>query len=100
MLDKNKVDAFNEKYKNNYHVEGFGIGNVHVHYPCPFCAEPEFMVVEIMETETKLTEEHVCKSCQRGCKALFQRTELETQFEMVQTCGPDQEVGLVKMRRL
>lgn len=88
------------KFTANQKMTGHGLGNVHVHMPCPFCAEPDFVVYEVLEVQTKMAEGAVCKHCGRGAKAVFTRTPGGVSFEMVQTVGDEQPDYLIpKMRR-
>lgn len=88
-------------FQRNQKIEGFGIGNVHVHMPCPFCAAADFLVYELLEVEAAMGKGATCKQCGRGAKALYSRFGGGLSFEIVQTVGPDQPEWLTpKMRRL
>jgi hypothetical protein len=93
------IDAFNAKFCANQKITGSGIGNVMVHMPCPFCAEPDFVVYEVLTVQTAMGEGAVCKSCQRGAKAVFTRHASGISFEIVQTVGPDAPSFLPPIRR-
>jgi hypothetical protein len=101
MSEPKSLEEFNEKFAKNQRYEGYGLGNVFCHYPCPFCAEPDFAVVEILQTRAAFAQGHVCKHCKRGSKALISGGMGSTRFEFVQTEGPDQPEWMrPKMRRV
>jgi hypothetical protein len=78
-----------ERFAANQKIEGFGLGNVHMHMPCPFCAAPDFLVYELLEVERKLEEGAVCNECGRGMKGLVNHFAGGKSLEFVQTCGPN-----------
>lgn len=97
----NSVSEYNRRFALNHKIDGFGLIGVEQHYPCPFCAAPDFIVSKILETEIKLAEGATCRECKRGAKALFDRSLGGVRFEIVQTEGPEQPAWLEpKMRRL
>ena len=88
-------------FQSNQHIKGFGIGNVHIHMPCPFCAAADFLVYEILQCEVAMGKGATCRQCGRGAKTIYTRTPGSLSFEIVQTEGPDQPEWLKpKMRRL
>lgn len=95
------ADEYLKRFHNNQRITGFGIGNVYQHCPCPFCAAPDWLVFEILDTETSMSKDTRCKECGRSAKALVQRAPGGIQFEFVQTGGPDQPDWLTPpMRRV
>jgi len=97
---KNK-DEYLERFHTNQRVSGFGFGNVHIHMPCPFCAAPDFLVYEIMQTEEALKKDTACAECGRSSKSIFKRNASGVEFELVQTGGDDSSEWLTpKMRRV
>jgi len=87
-------------FEQNTKIKGFGL-NVSQEVPCPFCAAPGFMEYRIIDCEEMMSQEHVCKECGRGSKALFRVTLNTKSFEFVQTQGPDQPAWLLpSMRRI
>jgi len=89
------------RFNANEKIDGFGIGNVHIHMPCPFCAAPEFMVFEVLQTEQAMMKGATCKECGRGARAQIRKDAAGTSFEILQTAGPDQPEWLTpKMRRI
>lgn len=91
---------YEQKYFHNQRITGFGLG-VTLHVPCPFCAEPDFLIYKIIEMESALTSDHVCKHCGRGMKTFIERDKYGgTKMEFVQTCGDDPPDFLPKMRRI
>lgn len=97
--DPKTLDEYNKKSAANQKIEGQGLGNVFVHMPCPFCAEPDFMTYEVLDVEVRSKEGAVCKHCKRGMKAVFKRSQSGVEFEFVQTEGEDPPSYLPKMRR-
>lgn len=101
MAEPLSAQAYIEKFHANQKIEGFGIDKVTIHVPCPFCAEPDFMLYTILEVEKALEAGATCKHCNRGSKAIIHRENGGMSFEMVQTCGDEPSDWLVpKMRRI
>lgn len=93
-------DEYDKKFYANQKISGQGIGNVFVHMPCPFCAEEDFVVYEVLQVEKALAKPIVCKHCQRGAKTVFTRDSSGVSFEIVQTSGEDPPDFLPPMRRV
>jgi hypothetical protein len=101
MSECGSLDELNEKHARNYRIEGQGLGNVFVHSACPFCAEPDFLVYELLEVEKAMENGAVCKHCDRGMKVVVTKDGRDcTRVEFVQTCGPDAPDWFPKLRRL
>lgn len=101
VIAPTSVEEYRRRFYKNYKIEGYGIGSVHCHYPCPFCAAPEFMVAEILETDKALERGGTCSECGRSARAIMSRTQGSVSFEMVQTGGDDPPDWLTpKMRRV
>lgn len=99
-MEPKDAKEYLDRFAQNQKIEGFGIGNIHIHMPCPFCAAPDFLVYELLDTETAMEKGGTCKECKRGAHAIVTSQKGGVQFEMVQTAGPDQPEWLVpKMRR-
>lgn len=97
--DPANMDEYKKKFELNTTYSGQGLDTT-IHVPCPYCAEPEFMVYKIVESETALKKGGFCKHCQRGMVTVFHvDTPNNKQFEMVQTVGPDAPDYLPKIRR-
>ncbi len=88
-----------EKFARNQKFSGSGL-NTTTHYPCPACAEPEFMTHKVLEVEETLERGATCRHCKRGFKAIINRTPGGVTFEFVQTQGDDLPDWLPKMRRV
>lgn len=89
------------RFAVNQRVEGYGIGNIYCHFPCPFCAAADFVIYELLQVEKALESGATCKECGRSAKAIFERHEGSVGFEIVQTGGADQPEWLIpKMRRI
>lgn len=80
-------EQYTAKYQGNEKITGLGLGNVRMHSPCPFCAEPEFVSYLIQDVQEVLERGAVCAHCKRGARAVFKRTAGGVQFELVQTEG-------------
>lgn len=89
---------YEEKFHKNQKITGRFLETT-MHMPCPFCAEPEFMVYKILDTEKVIANGAVCKFCNRGCKAIVTRDAGGVGFRFVQTCGDDPPDYLPKMER-
>lgn len=95
------MGEFATRFAANEEITGYGIGNVYIHMPCPFCAAKDFIVYEMLTVEEALSKGARCKECKRSARGLFTRTAGGVSFEIVQEHGPDQPDWLVpKMRRL
>jgi hypothetical protein len=70
-------------------VTGWGIDGVTNHTPCPFCAEPEWLVFRVIDTEEAIKRDTICQHCGRSAKALVRRDTSGVSFEIVQTGGAD-----------
>lgn len=81
--------SYRAKFKKREHFTGSRF-DTFLHIPCPFCGEPDWLIARVHEGEEALTRESVCRHCNRGGKAIFRRPNLgTTEFEIVQTSGPD-----------
>lgn len=92
-------EEYEAKYKANTELEGFGLDTT-VHMPCPACAEPDFLVYRVLETETALSRGAVCVHCGVGVRAVFTHALNGTSFEFVQTAGPELPEYLLPMKRV
>jgi len=70
QYDPSDLDAYNEKWKANYKLTGFGIDGMRYHYPCPFCAEPDYLTCGLVDMPERMREETVCEKCGRGSKMI------------------------------
>ncbi len=94
------LDEMNERFHQNYKLEGFGIGNVYINMPCPACAAAGFSRYELLQMEAELSKPHTCGECGFSCKAVFKRTRDSMAFEFVQLAGTDLPAWYpIKMRR-
>lgn len=91
---------YEAKFAANQRISGQGVGNVYVHMPCPFCAEPDFMVYELLASQDAMSKGATCKACRRGIKAIFSRSPSGVSFEIVQTCGDTAPDYVPPMRRV
>lgn len=88
MSDCTSREEYEAKFFSNQKLSGIGAETT-CHVPCPFCAEPDFLVHRVLETEAAYTAGAVCKQCGRGAKAIFKNDRGGIQFTMVQTVGED-----------
>jgi hypothetical protein len=79
---------YEAKYAANTAITGYGL-EVLVHAPCPFCAEPEFLVHKVLEVSEALGNGAVCKHCHRGMRGIVTVSASGTVIGFVQTAGPD-----------
>lgn len=101
MTEPANEQEYLKLYQQNHKIDGFGIGNVYNHFPCPFCAAPDWMVTELLQVEAEMQKDHICKNCGRSAKAIVTRTSKGVSFEVVQTGGDDPPDWLTpKMRRV
>jgi hypothetical protein len=99
MSEPASQDDYDHKFHANRRVEGYGFETT-TRMPCPFCAEPDFMVFRTLEGEAAMSKGAVCRHCGRGARALVTHEGGYTQFEFVQTAGPDAPAWMTpKMRR-
>jgi rRNA maturation protein Nop10 len=94
-----RKSEYESKFALNQRISGFGMDTT-MHMPCPFCAEPEWMVFKILEQEEISSKEHVCAECGRGAKMIYRHEGSSISFEVVQTCGDDAPGYLPPMRRV
>lgn len=99
MTQPTTREEYDRRFAENSRLEGFGIGNVTQHMPCPFCAAPDFMVHKILDVEAVMSKGAVCTECGRGLRAIFHRTPESVSFELVQTVGEDAPSYLPPIRR-
>lgn len=83
-------EEYEAKYQKNTTMSGHGF-EASVHMACPFCAEPGFCTYRILDAKEVLAQEHVCKYCGRGIKAIFRGWQGQDGYmmEFIQTQGPD-----------
>lgn len=99
MPDPTNLDEYNRLQNLHQSITGFGLGNVRISTPCPFCCAPDFRSYLIEEVEKVCSEDVTCKACGRGAKMIFHHQIGVTRFEMVQTRGVDPAPYLPRFRR-
>lgn len=89
-------EAYEAAYKANTRLSGSGLDTT-VHYPCPFCAAPDWAATRILDMEKVLQEPHECAACGRTARLLIRRRAPITAitFQLVQVSGPDPAPYLV-----
>jgi hypothetical protein len=81
-------EEFDDKWERNSTISGSG-SEATVHSPCPFCAEPDFLVHRVVDTSAAYSAGAVCKHCRRGVRRVVNAGPIGWTQEFVQTCGPD-----------
>ena len=101
MAEPKDYNEYLERFHGNYVVTGFG-SDTKVIMPCPFCSAPAIMSYKIIDAKEEMKKERTCVECKRSFKCIFHvDTPLSTEWEMVQTSGPDQPEWLnIKLRRV
>lgn len=108
MGDLASLDELLAKTMKNTKFEGFG-PDMTMALPCPFCAEPGFIVGPVAAVEEALVAGGRCAGCGRGAKMVpgvapgtpNSVTAGGKSFEIMQTVGPEPPVWLVpKIRRV
>ncbi len=82
------MKEFTARYTANTRITGYGFGVV-LHYPCPFCAAPEWESHTILQTQEVLSKPHYCTECERTACVVFSPVGVAIEMELVQTDGPD-----------
>jgi hypothetical protein len=90
--EPDSLDEYNIRYAENMRIEGYGVDGVRTHVPCPFCAEPDWLVHGILDVEERYAKGAVCERCHRGVRALIRKEAGTTTLHFVQTEGPDAPV--------
>lgn len=88
MGEPTSHEEFNAKFEKNTSYSGRFLDTA-MHMPCPFCAEPDFLVYKIIEVNEALKKGAVCTHCKRGMKALVSEQPGSVSFRIVQTVGDD-----------
>lgn len=86
--DPPDLDAYNAKYVMHYRTEGYGFDGVTVRFPCPFCAEPDYMAGLLIGFEEWAQEEHTCSFCGRSGRIEITIRGSSTTARPIQTGGP------------
>lgn len=85
-------EAYEQRFKASHKITGYGIANVRIHMPCPFCAAPDWIVCGFLEVEAGYAAGAKCEECGRTARAIYIRQANGCSIEMVQTEGdlPDE----------
>lgn len=78
----------------NVEIFGYGINEVAVSIPCPWCAAKDWMTYKIVDLAFRPHEalgKRTCAECGRTGMALYNDTGSTVTTEYVQTGGPDPE---------
>jgi hypothetical protein len=99
MSECTTIKEYEEKYQRHAVITGRG-ASTRLHIPCPFCAEPEFLVYPIIGTRAAMEAGAVCAHCGRGCRAVFTDDAAGgISFELFQTVGSDPPSFIPRMQR-
>lgn len=86
--DPNNLKEYEAKFRENASVRGYGM-EVTQHFPCPFCANPDWLVMPIIEFPPESERDITCEACGRTARMLSSRTGEGMKMELVQTGGED-----------
>lgn len=89
MPDPATPAEFEAKAKANAKITTHAFGSVVMELPCPFCAAPGFLVVNVMTIRHALAVPVTCAECGRSIKSTAYGHGEHARFEMVQTGGDD-----------
>lgn len=87
--EPDSLDEYNTRYQENILIEEYGVDGIRTHVPCPFCAEPDWLVHGLLDVEEKYRKGAVCRRCHRGAIVLTKKENNVTTLHFVQTEGPD-----------
>lgn len=87
MGEPTSASEYEQRYKANTRISGFGV-DVVTHFPCPFCAAPDFMAAPILGLTAALAKGGSCAECGRSARAKVEETENQTTVSLFQTGGP------------
>lgn len=88
-VEPKDLKEYEEKYELSYRTSGHGAGTV-LHFPCPFCAAPEWYEVRADQYPTA-TSPLRCTECNRSARFTLDvnpRDNTQT-VELLQVDGPD-----------
>jgi len=89
MNEPTSYPEYLTRFASNNYVYGFGM-ETGQSMPCPFCGARDWCKFKIIDVEAVTSQEHVCRECNRGARAIYTRTRDSVGFVMVQTSGPEQ----------
>lgn len=99
MSECASFEEYKTKFAAHEKIAGEGIATT-LHIPCPFCAEPDFLVHKILDAEDTYTRGAICKHCGRGSRGIVKHHADGANVEFVQTSGPPAPDWLPPMRRV
>lgn len=88
MAEPTTREEYEARYLENYQVTGYGVEGVTNHFPCPFCAAPDWYVVRVVDFGEP-TDPIDCKACGRAARFWVNREGGTTTMGMFQTAGDD-----------
>lgn len=78
-LQPTSKEEYEKRYLDNHQISGHGIEGVTNHFPCPFCAHPDWHVVTVLdfaipeEPGNYSTEPIRCECCERSARYISVR---------------------------
>jgi hypothetical protein len=88
MAPPTNMQEFEALYLTNHQITGYGLDGVTQHFPCPFCAAPEWYVVPLSDFNQD-SPNLKCDDCGRSAQYQFARADGGAAMEIVQTGGDD-----------
>lgn len=86
MTDLGSKDEYEAAYMRNLRLTGYGIEVTH-HFPCPFCAMPNWYVVKLIDF-AQSTDSIECRNCERSARFIYRSFRDGSSISLVQTGGP------------
>lgn len=91
--DPENFETYNALMCQRATVSGFGIDGVTQHFPCPFCAAEDWLVVKLIDFAQD--HEETCSACGRSARLVYSKTPDSSSMQVVQTGGDDPPEWLV-----
>lgn len=98
--DPPDLDAYNTLFLAGSGITGHGITGVAQKFPCPFCAQPGWAEIKILDFKTAITEVRVCTNCLRSACGRITPTAGGATIEMLQAGGDPPPDYLPPMNRI
>ncbi len=81
-------EEYEHRAASHMAISGFGM-DVTQHFPCPACSARDWMVIRILDLDTKGAEPTRCRECGRTLRIEFNRSSFSTSFRVLLVEGPD-----------
>lgn len=86
--DLKSFEEYSDKFNQNMRTSG-RFTSTTMHLPCPWCAEPDYMVVPLVNTPQVMSMPTLCKNCGRTGKTVYYHDDLS-----YQQGGPPEDMGV------